>query len=369
MIRLALLLGVVVFFGHDAVGDGGVDPKTDPKIGQVELARETARAWLFLATKENDTAKISKLIEAGGDVDARDEYGVTALMFGIQHGADPDTLSALIEVGTKIDARDATGESAIMYALKYWKGNDNLVQCVDVLLGAGANVNVRNEVGKSPLMMGVSKNVSVEVIDRLLDSGSQVNARDSEGKTALMYSLMHGADTGLVERLIEVGSGVDSVDYLGVTPLMYAARYSQSVEVVELLFDLGADIQDRVPIELIPYQKRKVSHGDSVPSFAVVYNTNVDVVRLILERWDDVNEVVLIRAANEKNNRPIASRVSLLLLAARLNPSPDILELLLDAGSDAKFQNRYGSIALDYAKRNPGLIGTDAFWRLNDASY
>ncbi len=365
MIRLVLLLGVVVFFGHDAVGDGGVDPK----IEQVESARESARAWLFLAAKENDVAKINRLIEAGGDVDARDDYGVTAMMFGIKHGVDPETLSALIEVGAKVDARDATGESAIMYALKYSEDNDNLVQWVEVLLGAGANVNVRNELGQSPLMIGMSKDVSVEVVDRLLDSGGQVNARDAEGRDVLMYGLMHGADIEIIEYLIEVGSGVDSRDASGVTPLMYAARYSQSTEVVELLLGLGANIQDRVPVEYLPYRKRNVSYGDTVPSFAVVYNTNVDVVRLILERWGDVNEVVFIRAANEKTNRPLTMAVSLLALAARLNPSPEILELLLNAGADAKFRNAYGSIALDYAKKNPGLVGTDAFWQLNDASY
>jgi len=46
-----------------------------------------------------------------------------------------------------------------------------------------------------------------------------------------------------------------------------------------------------------------------------------------------------------------------------------VLELLLDAGVDPKFKTVRNETALYFAKNNPGLIGTDAFWKLNDASF
>ena len=43
--------------------------------------------------------------------------------------------------------------------------------------------------------------------------------------------------------------------------------------------------------------------------------------------------------------------------------------LWLDAGADPTATNRAGHRAIDLARQNEHLRGTDAYWRLNDASF
>ena len=58
-----------------------------------------------------------------------------------------------------------------------------------------------------------------------------------------------------------------------------------------------------------------------------------------------------------------------LMYAAGNNPDPEVLNILLGAGADPKAKDEYERMAIDYAKNNEKLVNTDAFWKLNDASY
>ncbi len=60
------------------------------------------------------------------------------------------------------------------------KGKDGLVE---TLLAAGADVNVRDENGRTALMLA-SLGGHLKTVERLLDAGAHVDAKDGEGKTA-----------------------------------------------------------------------------------------------------------------------------------------------------------------------------------------
>ena len=49
--------------------------------------------------------------------------------------------------------------------------------------------------------------------------------------------------------------------------------------------------------------------------------------------------------------------------------APQVLEVLLKCGADTKERSDEGKTALDYAKENPNIYQTDAFWLLNDKTY
>jgi len=362
-IRLIVLLGIFTFSVHGVIGSAAEAVVFEPEVEQAEPA-QSARAWLFLAAKRGDLAKINELIESGSDVNARDEDGMTPLMIAVKHGAESEVLSVLIEGGAKVDARDVVGNSALLYAARHSMS----VSVFDILLQAGAGVNVRNERGETPLMIAVENGTGSDVINRLFQAQANVDARDIQGRTALMHGLIANAEMPVIERLLEEGADVNAREALQVTPMMFAARYGRSVETIELLLDHGARIRDRVPADYLPYTHNGLS-GDTVPSFAAAYNTNLDVVRFLIENWGDVNEAVLVRGRLRKGEPIVGMKTTLLILAARSNPSPAVLELFLDAGVDPMFKTVLNETALYFAKKNPGLKGTDAFWKLNDASF
>ena len=58
-----------------------------------------------------------------------------------------------------------------------------------------------------------------------------------------------------------------------------------------------------------------------------------------------------------------------LLLAARYNENPEVLQVLLDAGADATAKNGRGKTAWDLIQDNEALKGSKAYWRLNELRY
>ena len=106
------------------------------------------------------------------------------------------------------------------------------------LIAAGANVNVNNRNGVTPLLAAADKN-HLAIVLHLIANGANVNAKDSErlfapcGVTALHLS----SDKGyleLVKLLLENGADVNAKDDDGVTPLDYAKKNNQ-IEVIEIL--------------------------------------------------------------------------------------------------------------------------------------
>jgi ankyrin repeat protein len=120
------------------------------------------------------------LIGAGADINARDSYGVSCLMFSAITGSN-DLILKLIEKGADINARDNYGRSALIEALT--TENDIPLETYKTLIDAGADVNIRIEGGLTPVMLLADGNA--EILRFLIDSGADLNASDDEGVTVL----------------------------------------------------------------------------------------------------------------------------------------------------------------------------------------
>ena len=105
----------------------------------------------------------------------------------------------------------------------------------------GADVNARDEEGKTPLM---SLDSNIDAIHILVAHGADVNARDKEGMTPLMH-LADCNDQAIVSALIEAGARVGDSDWQGQTVLMHMASCSAPYNIIKLLIDKGADISAR----------------------------------------------------------------------------------------------------------------------------
>lgn len=104
--------------------------------------------WLMDAARSNPNADvISVLVQAGSDVNAKNNNGDTALLLAANFNPNPEVISALIVAGAEINATTSSGMTALMLAA-YKNTNPNVVS---VLLRAGADADMKNNNGWTAL--------------------------------------------------------------------------------------------------------------------------------------------------------------------------------------------------------------------------
>ena len=76
------------------------------------------------------------------------------------------------------------------------------------LIQGGADVNAKNNLGWTPLMLAAYNNSNLATLTALLDAGADAKAKNNEGKTALDYARMNEKlkDTEAL-RLLEEKTG------------------------------------------------------------------------------------------------------------------------------------------------------------------
>ncbi|MBI3552978.1 MAG: ankyrin repeat domain-containing protein [Elusimicrobia bacterium] len=209
---LALLPAAALSLGAWAGDDGGT-----PLMG-----------YAYTGALKEARAEIRK----GGDLDAQDNAGETALMYAVSGGHE-DIIRLLLDKGARIDATSTHGDTALFYAaLKDRPGAARL------LLEKGAAIDAKNTDGDTPLMVAVAHG-SNEAARVLIGKGAALEAADVNGVTPLMAAAREGREEiGLM--LVEKGASLDERDAHGGTALISAAFKGQA-GFVRLLIEKGAD--------------------------------------------------------------------------------------------------------------------------------
>ena len=110
---------------------------------------------------------------------------------------------------------------------------------MELLLSHGADVNMQNNEGFSPLMI-TSKYGHSDVITILLDKGAEVNMQSNNGWSSLMAACKNGHND-VVKTLLEKGAKVNLQNYHGWSSLIAASHYGHN-DIVNTLLDKGAEV-------------------------------------------------------------------------------------------------------------------------------
>jgi len=135
------------------------------------------------ATKDD----VVTLLDAGVNVNARNESGLTPLHFATSVG-NADIIKLLIEAGANVNARSEDGDTPLHDAARY--GNADIVKA---LLEAGAGVNERNEGGVAPLHVVAYEGQADAIGVLLKEAGADAMLRERNGKTAFDIADEEGA--------------------------------------------------------------------------------------------------------------------------------------------------------------------------------
>ena len=283
---------------------------------------------LVQAAARGDFAAVRDLVRRGGDVNASDADGTTALHWAVR-ADELDTADALLRAGATVSAATRLGVTPLYLAAE--GGNAAMVRR---LLDAGADAKARDASGDTALMAAVRAR-SREAVAVLVDRGAEVEATDPQiGLTALMWAVRennaeiakllvaHGASTAARTRASEkpvvrppgAGGGSHGVGIVrsgvppqgeqppipgGMTPLLFAAR-DGCLEAAKVLIDAGADLNAADP-------------NGITPLLMALTNGEIAIAQLLIDRGADPNAVdwygrTPLWAAAEIRNRDLNSR-------------------------------------------------------------
>ena len=162
------------------------------------------------AAMHHDAAAVKALLLQGGDVNAAQGDGMTALHWAARDG-NVELVQMLVYAGANLEATTRLGG----YTPLHLAARDGRAEVVDALLNAGARAKATTSSGTTPLMLAAAAG-NTAAVTALLHHGADVNARETaKGETALMFAaaadrvdainvlLQHGADTKVTTTVLD----------------------------------------------------------------------------------------------------------------------------------------------------------------------
>jgi ankyrin repeat protein len=240
---------------------------------------------LLYAAREGCTACTQRLIDAGADLDMADPDGVTPLLMA-NLNAHWDSAKLLIEAGAHLDKWDIWGRSPLYSAVDYSTlphggRADRLsadlttpLEIIELLLQQGANPNLQLKLFPpyralgpdrgadqllrtgSTALFRAARGGDLPAVDLLLRYGANIELPNENGVTPLIVAAGYrqsAIDTrgrfrdeqqayAVTERLLAAGADVNATEEFGQTAIFGAATNGWN-SIVQLLADQGADLR------------------------------------------------------------------------------------------------------------------------------
>jgi len=210
---------------------------------------------LIAAAKRGDVAAVKSLIAKGANVNARTNYGATALHFAADRG-HLEVIKVLVEAGADVNAKDEfykftptmmammhKQKEAVEYLQQVVAAKKDAAQASSSTSAQVAPAQSPAKTGDPALnqeLLGAARKGDAAAVKSLLAKGADVNAKTRYNQTPLMFAAQQG-HIEIVKLLLEAGADLNVTDtfYKFVTAVSVAAERGHA-EVVKLLLEKGA---------------------------------------------------------------------------------------------------------------------------------
>ena len=244
----------------DYDNDGDVDILITQNSGPVTLLEnktETENSWVSVKTvgviSNQDGIGTRVTVKTGGHTQTQEVNPGSSYMsthdarcyFGLGANTTLDRLelrwqSGVVQVFENLPANrehvisefSDTPEDRLFKAV--WTGD------IAALRGTGIDANLKDAVGRSPLRIAAERG-DINVVTFLIENGADVNVTDANGNTPLIFIINKTGNFGITRRLLEKGAAVNLQNRSGETALMYAA-WRGYASIVRLLLENRADV-------------------------------------------------------------------------------------------------------------------------------
>ena len=295
---------------------------------------------------------------------------VNKSLFNAVHNFQVNKVISALEKGASVNARDPSNKTALWYAIRY-----SYVDIVELLVNAESDLDLKFEMyEKSYLHHSIEQaNDNQYAITRILiDKGANFNIQDRDGRTPLHYAVKK-RDLKFLTLLLEAGADIELQDNNGATPLAYLADQVWEPEskrgkpptkdTFDLLLEYGADINtlgkdysSPLIISTLNKQKQMIlylkSKGGKVVNGLYEYPSIFEAIivgdTLALKKW--LNKGVPADYEDKYYKTP--------LWAAIEYESPEVFLLLIKNGANANWKNEKGMTYLHASgyQNNPYFV-------------
>jgi ankyrin repeat protein len=242
---------------------------------------------LATAIEANDLSNIKSILEknpklVNAKYEAKYGGGITPLHVAVRYGT-PQMVRLLIANGADIDARDNNGKTPLFDSMSEMRiGPEgtalphNAKEKSLILIENGANVKTKIKIYGITLLHKAAENGWYDVSEILIEKGVKVNAKSKYGGTAMHYAIQgapgaHEGNIDIVKLLIAKGANVNSKTSWGWirgnwTPLHMAVEFGgrKNDNIVEFLIANGAQVNARdtfgnTPLHILAKSQGKYS--------------------------------------------------------------------------------------------------------------
>merc|ERR1711997_1266033 len=268
MNKFALTIALVGFMVAGAIGAPRIKRDVAPCQSVVQLRFD----------ENEDFACLKKLVGKGADVNAKDSYDYTPIMYAAKGSAGNalKVVQFLVSKGANVNAKNYYATNALHYAVLQNNGKivkfliekgaegqvsdllmlavrygKELIDSVKVLVNKGADVNkvsgpLEYPYVKDSVLIIAAQNNYMKIVKFLLEKGANVQATCHSrswclGKNTLMYAATHG-NLDIVKLAVTKGLDVNAQDKVdGSTALMMASRNGHET-ITEFLSQNGQQV-------------------------------------------------------------------------------------------------------------------------------
>ncbi|EAY21040.1 ankyrin repeat protein, putative [Trichomonas vaginalis G3] len=202
----------------------------------------------------------------------------------------PSFLVYFLSHGANINEKNEDGKTALHIAAEY-----NSKETAEFLISHGANINEKDNIEQTALHIAAENN-SKETLEFLISHGANINEKNKYGQTALHFAAEYNSKV-IAELLILHDANINEKNKYGQTALHFAAEYNSKV-IAELLISNGANINE------------KDEYGQTALHIAAEYNSKA-IAKLLISHDANINEKdeyvqTALHIAAEYNSKAIA---------------------------------------------------------------